>query len=316
MKLGILINQNARFCRLNPTIIPHLQKKYSAFASVKISHRLEEIDTLLQEFQEEGVDVLALLGGDGTLTHVLSRLEALSWKTPALLMLAGGTVNVVATYLQTHQNPFKVLDRFFRQESSFKPLLLPTLRIGDQIGFQYADGIASSFLKLFYQNKGSQKDALKLILKLSSSWLLQKSGRRLSPQDPYPQLFTPVNVKYTYKKDDLEKDWTQPTLMTWISTIPTIAYGLKAFDTPCKKEFHIGFCTMKIEQLLMMMIQMFAGKKAKHPGLYKEMSAKVLIHSQDSFLWTLDGELIEKSSHDLIIEMGTSFTFLTDRKKR
>ena len=134
MKIGLISNVRAR---RNVHGLPPLP---DAAPGMAIIHRpLEGIEGLapaLDELAREGIDVLAINGGDGTVSTVLTRLfEARPFETlPALALLSGGTTNMNAADVGLRGKPGRALERLMRRaaEGGLDPLTVErsVLRVG------------------------------------------------------------------------------------------------------------------------------------------------------------------------------------------
>lgn len=76
---------------------------------------LAEIPTTLKAFAKQGVDVLAIDGGDGTIRDVLSALpEAFGTRLPALALIPSGKTNLVARDVGSFGPGVKGVERLLR----------------------------------------------------------------------------------------------------------------------------------------------------------------------------------------------------------
>lgn len=124
MKIGLISNVRAR---RNVHGLPRLPEPAPGVALI---HRpLEGIDGLapaLDDLAREGIDLLAINGGDGTVSTVLTRLfEARPFADlPALALLSGGTTNMNAADVGLRGKPERALERLMRRvaEEGLEPL--------------------------------------------------------------------------------------------------------------------------------------------------------------------------------------------------
>lgn len=118
MKIGLISNVRAR---RNVHGLPPLP---DPVPGVALLHRpLEGIEGLapaLDEFAREGIDLLAINGGDGTVSTVLTRLfEARPFQaTPPLALLSGGTTNMNAADVGLRGRPERALRRLMRRAAA------------------------------------------------------------------------------------------------------------------------------------------------------------------------------------------------------
>lgn len=78
---------------------------------LRLTRNLEELDSAVAEFREKGAKVLAVLGGDGSVHHLLDTILRRYEETelPIVLTLAGGTMNGLPRALGTGGSPERVL---------------------------------------------------------------------------------------------------------------------------------------------------------------------------------------------------------------
>lgn len=115
---GLLVNVRAGGIRRDPRRLERL------CSLVPPDHRqltrtAEEIPSALAKLHDTGVEILAIVGGDGTSTWTLSALLRV-WPPralPAVLLLPGGTINTIPSSLGVRRRADRALDRFLRSES-------------------------------------------------------------------------------------------------------------------------------------------------------------------------------------------------------
>lgn len=123
IRVGLLLNRNSRLNRENSWEERALSLLPSEL--VRATSRLEELDeALIHLFHKQGINVLAICGGDGTLHHTLNALWRLSptlelnfgpGVLPPILVLRGGTMNILAGSLGLEEQPFTLLEKFLRR---------------------------------------------------------------------------------------------------------------------------------------------------------------------------------------------------------
>jgi len=124
VRLGLLVNPRARTIR-GSHLAPQLARLVGDPGRVRETHDLASLRRALAHLLcVEGVNVLALAGGDGTVHFAVNALLALSDETeastgtrpplPRLLVLDGGTLNIVARTLAIYGPPPRTLGRFLR----------------------------------------------------------------------------------------------------------------------------------------------------------------------------------------------------------
>ena len=96
-QVAVLLNQNAR--RVTETVMARLRSREPK-ADFFFTRSLDEAERALQEIAGGGYDLLFTGGGDGTICHAITRLQALCVEElPRIGILPLGTGNGIASYL-------------------------------------------------------------------------------------------------------------------------------------------------------------------------------------------------------------------------
>ena len=111
----------------------------------------------------EGVDRVAVSGGDGTLHCLLSALagEASSERWPAVALMRAGTMNTLAANLRVSGRP----EVLAATVATAVPVSVPFLRVGSRVGFLFGVGVPVTFLRMYYAGKTGP---------LGAAWLLAR----------------------------------------------------------------------------------------------------------------------------------------------
>ncbi len=109
--LGLIVNAAARRAKRRLADRDPFWLTYVPARLVRLTHSLEELDAAVRAFRNEGVGVVAVLGGDGSLHHLVDAVLRYypASEAPPLLALAGGTMNGLARALGTGGSPEGVL---------------------------------------------------------------------------------------------------------------------------------------------------------------------------------------------------------------
>ncbi|HEU5041037.1 MAG TPA: diacylglycerol kinase family protein, partial [Gemmatimonadales bacterium] len=127
---------------------------------VRLTRDIDELHAALAGFRAAGMGVVAALGGDGTLHHVVNALfrEGDPADAPAVLPLAGGTMNGLAHAFGTAGPPARTLDAAIAALDHPEPPLrtcrllrvtaepLPT-----RLGFGFAAGLVFRAFESYYR---------------------------------------------------------------------------------------------------------------------------------------------------------------------
>lgn len=96
----------------------------------------------------EGIDRVAVSGGDGTLHCLLSALaeQAPAERWPAVALMRAGTMNTLAANLKVTGRP----ERLAAALTTSVPTSVPCLRAGSRVGFLFGVGVPVAFLRTYY----------------------------------------------------------------------------------------------------------------------------------------------------------------------
>jgi diacylglycerol kinase family enzyme len=143
----------------------------------RIAARLEVLDTELtcpddpggahaiERWHRQGVEAIAVIGGDGTLRNVLNVLHQ-SGKARDLdiVLLDGGSLGVVARMLGARDAWRRLLPLHDRAEPvRYRPIPLPTLATEGGLGFVVAAGAGATVSRDFQQNRRTRSELLTYI---------------------------------------------------------------------------------------------------------------------------------------------------------
>ena len=155
--IGIITNPHSKLNKRNLYRQQLLSYIAGETGILETTNNLEELENVAREFCQKNITVLAINGGDGTISRTITAfLHAYKENNkalPAIVLLRGGTINMLAKNLRVTGNPEEILYRLIESHSSgqtHKSRTINTLQIGDNYGFLFASGTSSRFLKEFY----------------------------------------------------------------------------------------------------------------------------------------------------------------------
>ncbi len=179
VRLGILLNPKARNTE---NLQKQVRKMPSDIAFYASSHLLEVPHLLEKLFWEQGVTVLGICGGDGTIHHTLHALLEI-WRKknlpnehlPPILLLGGGTMNIFSQALRWKGTPFARAIRFWERYGFAKHKDLPLLsqpllcvestHYGARVGTVFGSALTARALQVYEQHEGGGYKGLALFLK-------------------------------------------------------------------------------------------------------------------------------------------------------
>ena len=184
-QIGIILNPSAKInSRKTAAVIKKLDEIFGGKALLRTTKNKLEIPGAMNEFQNEGVKLLLISGGDGTICSVLSTYLKLFGedKLPVILPLMGGTINMIGSDAGLRESQFAIcrkLNDILRRGAPVSVIERGLIRIQDAkfdepyYGFSWIDGFLYRFLIDYYkQGAGIQVASMmtiKTILTLLSN---------------------------------------------------------------------------------------------------------------------------------------------------
>ncbi len=305
--IGIITNPHSKLNKRNPNRKDLLAYILGDKGQLEATKSLDDITRVAENFKKNGVEILAINGGDGTISHTLTAFKKVYQNDPLpqIALLRGGTMNVLASSLGIKGSPEKILYRLVEYYSRSN---LPeskdqlSIRVNGQTGFLFATGIAPNVLKEYYKNKSGDLKAIFLVAKLWFSGLLRLSY--------YNQIISShednINLgKNTYKKLD--------NLSVFCSTVEKLPLGFRFFkslrhNTHSKFEAVIINCSP--EKLLWKIPRVvFSKLSGLEVGKFCHLTPNLTLQRPGAISYTLDGELFT-AQESLKVEIGDKFSFV------
>ena len=304
--IAIITNPHSKLNRKNPNRPRYLSYIAGEAGKVEITQSLKELDNVAKGFAERGPSVIAINGGDGTISRTLTALiRAYQEKPlPPIAILGGGTINMLAQNLGIRGRPESLLVELIEGYSvgeNFQKKKLSTLKVKGEYGFLYADGTCALFLKEFYKNKTG---------KLGSAWLIVKTIlSRFFSSNFYYKI---VQSFYTRIDSDGQESIKSLTLSNLVATVPKMPMGPRMFDQviPGEKMQWISFTMLAKQAFWGVPWTMISKIRSESPLKRIGTAGKCFIEGEATRFYTLDGELFENEDPGISIELGPTIEFL------
>lgn len=222
--IGIISNPHSKLNRKNPQRHGYLTYIAGEEGHVAVTKSLIELEQVAKDFKQTGVKMIAINGGDGTISHTITALIH-AWAgapLPQIALLRGGTINVLAENLGIKGSPEEILYRLIESHYSAqvkKTVRLRTLEIDTKFGFLFANGVCAKFLEEFYKNKSGPLGSLLLIIKIALARFVNKEYFRKMVHE------TPTEIFYGHDS----KSEKHSALATLVATIKRMPLGPKIF---------------------------------------------------------------------------------------
>jgi diacylglycerol kinase (ATP) len=179
--IGVVSNPRAGKTIGNPARINRLKQILGPHGFFRESQTLDEMLDIAEEFRREGIAVLAIHGGDGSLHHALSAFIPAYGGTdlPPVALLRGGTMNTIARSLGISGLSETILKRVVStagRQGLFEVVRTNTLKVNDRYGFIFGLGFPVSLMKAYYKDEGRGRlKTVKVLLEILFS-MIQKGA--------------------------------------------------------------------------------------------------------------------------------------------
>jgi len=305
--IGIIANPHSKLNKRNPGRQELLGYILGERGQLAVTNSLDQLSTVAREFREKDIKILAINGGDGTISRTLTAfIRAYGDKPlPAIAILRGGTINMLATNLGIKGPPEKVLYRLLEQHSGTNPLKtkkFSTLVIDGNYGFLFGNGIVANFLKTFYENKTGPLGSLMLLLRLVFAFFFNKPVYEKVIQDYAQTLIA---------DDGAPKEQTNVAIMC--ATVVRMPLGPKVFKAARRKQgaFQAISYNIPANVLPWRLPRLLTGVDLRDTGDTPSfLTSNLVIKSETARSYTLDGELYEMAGDSLSIGLGPELEFI------
>lgn len=311
ISLGLVVNASARTVKRRLGRTPFWSTMLPT-RLVRITQNLEELDSAIDAFRGEGVSVVGVLGGDGSVHHLVDTLlrRYPESETPLVLALAGGTMNGVARALGTGGAPERVFHAALAVLAADAPSIEVhrVLRIEDRRaggirhGFGFATGLVYRAFEDYYRAPApGLTDAVRASLRPFTAALLGSSfysGLHLdvcsggSPWLPEPAHSLVASVL------DQPLLWFRP-------------FGAGLGDTAA---FHLAATAMRPHEIAWRLWSIFRGR-CRHPRLRVDHCQDATVRGNIGYL--IDGDLYPGGGvTDVRLTVGPRLRFLVPTRAR
>ena len=305
--IGIIANPHSKSNKRSMLEVRRMTGQLGQSDYITVTRDLEHLDETLKEYKRLALDWIGINGGDGTVSQVITRLIHLygPQNCPAVLVLGGGTMNLVARQLGLIQRPHQILAEMKARQSATDRLVferLMTLKVNGHFGFLYADQSSTAILEEYYLKKNGHAGAIWLSVRLVKSCLSKGSL-----------------IKKLVQKHRVELDF-RPQGRFEAETLGCFAASITKFplDLPFlqnarrdKGFFQAMAVTCSPEKLLWYMPRlMLKHKDGPNDGLISYCSQCLFLDYKSTSHFTVDGEIYVADDGRISIESGPELLFL------
>jgi diacylglycerol kinase (ATP) len=307
--IGIITNPHSKANKKMPSRGRLLGYIVGQFGNLEITNSVEDLGRVASLFLEQKIDILAINGGDGTISRTLTAFIRAygSVPLPQILVLRGGTMNMLADNLGIRGSPEEILVRMLECESGLRPRVtksLATLLVGGQYGFLFGNGLVARYLDAFYRRKTGPLGALWLIIKIYCYWLCRlRRYNDFVRDEAFRMLF-----------DGVDAPEPSPSVGMMASTVERMPLGVRLFPRAWQQLSQFQFFSLEIPAQQLPWRLPFAFLRngpGRFFGKWTKMASSVVISAVNGQQrYTLDGELFDAPAGRLAIEVGPIVQFV------
>lgn len=306
--IGIVTNPHSKLNKRNPERQKVLGYILGQRGQMAVTNTIDELHSVALEFKEKGIDVLAINGGDGTISLTLTAfIKAYGTAPlPRIAILGGGTINVLRTNLGIRGRPEDVLFRLVEQHSAgaeFQVRSVPTLEVDGNYGFLFGDGVAASFLEAFYKNKTNALGSTMLLIRIAFASLFDRAFFR-----------SVINTREYDLRPHGGRAVKLKALSVMCSTLRLGPMGIPYFNMLAANPDKMECISFQIEEsgFLWQLPVMVAGAIAGMNLFQQRICTDVMeIEADSGRAYTIDGELFRANSETITVNMGPRLDFVT-----
>jgi diacylglycerol kinase family enzyme len=318
LRLGIISNPFAKLNKNNPNHNTQLWYTLANEGLYKITQSIAELEDVCHEYCQRKINCVGIVGGDGSIGLVLSKLYEAYKNEPSLpkiLLLKGGTINFLASNLGIKTSALNCLNDTLSRTKRNKPLyevVLQTIQVNDRVGFIFAGGIACAFLENFYQNKTNSFGAVLSICKILADGALagkiNGSFSRIVKRQQFSIETYPTPL-WTGKPNPLKKEEYS---LVFASTVPKLPLNIHLFQKVNlqKPQAEMVAITEGGSQLIKGAFQtVLGGNVTSLPGADSVIFERATLQAQSKLAYSIDGDLCFAEDGKINLTLGPSFVF-------
>lgn len=175
---GVILNPAAKINKKHSSdLIQGFSQIFGESAIVSCTFDKSEIPDVMREFREEGIKLLLISGGDGTICNVLTSYINLFGEQalPIIVPLMGGTINMIGDDAGLRKDQFqvsKILNELVINKKEIPMLKRGIVKVIDKhlqepaYGFTWIDGLLYRFLLDYYSQGAGVQVASMMAVKL------------------------------------------------------------------------------------------------------------------------------------------------------
>ena len=284
--IAIIANPNARRNREWPLAAQQLRKAAPG-APLLETRNADELAKAARALAADRPRVLAIAGGDGTVTHTVTALfKEMDGKLPPLALLGGGAYDSLAPLGGggDAEDRLRRLSEAVASGNELKLIERDTLRVDDRCGFRFGVGLPVRFIA-----------AVSIAARtLASSLTLGPFARRL---------YAPMDLRIRLDDDE----WPPVPIYGLVcSSVAEAGLGLRPFRRATEQPgaFQALGLTAGPRQFALELPRLLVGKHARRDRLIEGVGERLELSARAPLSWLLDGEIYTSATGRLTVGLG------------
>jgi diacylglycerol kinase family enzyme len=305
--IAIIANPNARRNREWPLWAEQLRKAAPG-APLLETRTPDELTRAARLLAGERPRVIAIAGGDGTVTHTVTALaQAMDGQVPPLALLGGGAYDSLAPLGGSGDAEVRLrrISVAIASGAELETVERDTLRIdvaaapdgsASRCGFRFGVGLPVRFIEAIYASgsTGPWASARVLARALSSSLWKGPFAR---------QLFALMDLRVRLDDDE----WPRVPIYGLVcSSVAEAGLGLKPFRRATEQPgaFQALGLTAGPRQFALELPRLLLGLPARRDRLIEGVGEKLLLSARAPLSWLLDGEIFSSATGEMTVSLG------------
>ncbi|TAL30735.1 MAG: hypothetical protein EPN93_19220 [Spirochaetes bacterium] len=297
--IGIIINLNAKKNRKMPRDPVKIYAKIGGErVIVRATSSVAEIRAVALEFRKRQISYLGICGGDGTMHHVLTHFfSVFGRKLPPVIVLKGGTMDTVSRTIGLKGKGPEILRRMIVALDKGRTIELhprDTIMVGDRCCFIFGLGIASNFLREYYE--GGDAGPVKAVRVAAKGIAAGMFGNQAGTL--FSRFCAGIEV-------DGERVPFRDFLGILAATVDNVGIGFRplfrAYEEP--GTYHVIFAGFTPGTLVRNIFRFKSGKPLRHPRYLETVAKNMVVRAPGPIHFMMDGDLYE-TADTLVVEAG------------
>jgi diacylglycerol kinase family enzyme len=296
--IAIIANPNARRNREWPLAAQQLRKAAPG-STILETRSPEELAGAAKALKADRPRVLAIAGGDGTVTHTVTALaDAMGNDLPPLALLGGGAYDSLAPLggKGDAEDRLRRLSEALASGTELRFEQRDTLRVEGRCGFRFGVGLPVRFIEAIYAS-GSSGPA-------TSTRLLARAFCSSLSAGPFARkLYAPMDLRV--RLDD--EEWPRIEIYGLVcATVAEAGLGLRPFRRATEQPgaFQALGLTAGPRKFALELPRLLFGLPARRDRLLEGVGEKLELSGRAPLSWLLDGEIYSSRTGKLSVGIG------------